>query len=297
MSTTARAPHPVTVGVDSSRARTETGVRHGIALARMLDVPLSLVHASALPFEGVAFTPYEVTAAREEATDVLARAATLARYLAPDVPVQVHPVLGSVALALETVSKDSSMVIVVRRDASIADRLLSGSTSSRIATRAACPVMVVPCDTDAPAAGPVVVAIDADSPSHGALTFAFARARHTHADLVVLHATARGGTEQGRRAVGETVAGWREDYPEVEVTTQTVESSASDACASAAQGARLLVLGRHRTTGHRMPWTRSVAKAVLAHTACPVVTVPHDAVDLAYHPRPRAMQAPVGPVY
>lgn len=297
MITTVRAPHPVTIGIDSSPSRTETGLRYGIAQARMLDVPLALVHASALPFEGVTFTPYEVKAAREEATEVLERAAMRARYLAPDLKVTVRPVLGSAAVALESVAKESSLLVVVRRDAGVADRLLTGSTSSRIATRASCPVMVVPCDTAPSKTGPVVVAIDADSPSHGALTYAFTVARRTGADLVVLHATARGGFEQGRRAVGETIAGWREDYPEVEVTTRTVEASAPAACADATQGARLLVLGRHRTTGRRLPWTRSVAKAVLDQTTCPVVTVPHDEVDLAYHPRPRAMQASGGPVY
>ncbi|WP_194846466.1 universal stress protein [Mumia zhuanghuii] len=295
--TTTRAPQPVTVGVDASPSRTETGIRHGVAMARMLDVPLSLVHATAWPFEGIAFTPYELTAAREDASAILARAATKARYLAPDLRVEVHPVVGSAALALESASTQSSAVVVVRRDAGVADRLLSGSTSSRIATRAACPVVVVPGDIDPPTTGPVVVAIDADSPTHGALAFAFARARHVHADLVVLHATARGGAEQGRRAVAEMIAGWRADYPEVEVTTLTVEGTASTVCAEAAHGARLLVLGRHRTTGRRMPWTRSVARAVLAHTPCPVVTVPHDAVDLAYHPRAAAMQPSGGPVY
>ncbi|MGH1564334.1 universal stress protein [Mumia sp. DW29H23] len=296
MTTTSR-PQPVTVGVDASRSRTLTAVEHGVPLARALDAPLRLVHASALPFEGVAFTPYEVDAAREEAAAILVRAADDAHRLGPDLAVTTHPVLGSATLALESASKESSALVVVRRDARTAERLLTGSTSSRVATHASCPVVVVPAGVRPASTGPVVVAIDADSPSHAALTYAFEAARRARTDLLVLHAAHRGGATQGQRGVGETLAGWREDYPEVEVHTRTVEASTVDACADATRGARLLVLGRHRTTGPRAPWTRSIAKAVLSRTACPVVTVPHDAVDLAYHPTPRAMAAPGGPVY
>lgn len=296
MTTTSRL-QPVTVGVDASRARATTAVEHGAALARALDVSLRLVHASALPFEGVAFTPHEVDAAREEAAAILLRASDIAHRVAPDLAVTTRPVLGSATLTLESASKDSSALVLVRRETRGAERLLTGSTSSWIATRAACPVVVVPAGVHPSFTGPVVVAIDADSPSHAALMYAFETARREHADLQVLHAARSGGAEQGRRGVGETIAGWGAEFPDVEVTVRTVEASTVDACAEATRGARLLVLGRHRTTGRRAPWTRSIAKAVLARTACPVVTVPHDEVDLAYHPTPRAMAAPGGPVY
>lgn len=297
MTSTPRTMSPVTVGLDADEQRTTTALLHGAMLARTLGAPLRLVHASSLPFEGAAFTEYEVRAARDEAADLLSRGAEIAENLAPDIAVTIVPVLGSATLALENVSKDSAAVVVVRRGAGRTERLLSGSTSSRVATHASCPVVVVPPGARPPQSGPIVAAIDADSPSHGALEYAFTLAHRTRADLVVLHAVARGGAEQGMRAVGETLAGWGEDFPEVAVTRRTVRASTVDACADATRGARYLVLGRHRTTGRRAPWVRSVAKAVLGRTVCPVITVPHDAVDLAYHPRPRAMQAPAGPVY
>jgi nucleotide-binding universal stress UspA family protein len=206
-------------------------------------------------------------------------------------------VLGSATLALERASEDSSAVVVVRRAGGFGERLLSGSTSSHVATHASCPVVVVPFGARVGAVGPVVVAVGADSPAHAALAFAFKTARDTRTDLVVIHAVARGDTEPGRRALAETLAGWCDEYPEVTVTAQTVEGATVEACADAARDAGLLVLGRHRTIGHRAPWTRSIAKALLATTTCPVVTVPHDAVDLVYRPVSRAPHASSGPIY
>ena len=84
---------------------------------------------------------------------------------------------------------------------------------------------------------------------------------------------------QGRHAdIGEILAGHQEDHPDIAVRALFISSEPKDAIIDQSFSAAMMVVGRpHR---HRLgSWTRSVAKAVLSQTHCPLVVVPRIATD------------------
>ncbi|MFG2818503.1 universal stress protein [Kitasatospora sp. NPDC048365] len=82
-------------------------------------------------------------------------------------------------------------------------------------------------------------------------------------------------TEQLR--LQDTLARWREKFPEVRAEAEVIAWSPARSLAEASRTASLLVVGR-RTGGHPMgtPGLGPVARAVLHRAHCPVAVVPHD---------------------
>lgn len=216
-------------------------------------------------------------------TDGVALLDELAGLLAdqPGPSVEVSNVVrqGSASLTLAALSPGARCIVVGRRKAGWGERLLTGSVSSRLSAIADCPVVTVPHGyKPAPTPpGPIVVALDGRSGAHTSLAYAFNSARQHLTDLVVLHAAPTDATQQDLRQhdldLAQTLAGWRSQYPDVAVTTSTVQESPSAACEDASRDASLLVLGRS-TGPHLLSWSRSVARSVLRNAHCPLATVP-----------------------
>jgi nucleotide-binding universal stress UspA family protein len=161
------------------------------------------------------------------------------------------------------------------------DRLLGGEIAGRLARTAACPVVVVP-DRAAPGggAGGVVVTIDGDTSAAGPLRYAFEQADARHEPLHVLHtapaATLRQDFENHRANVAEVVAGWAEQYPDVEIVRSTTGGAPVDECVGATSEASLVVIGRHHGDSVPFARVRPIAVAVLRRAQCPVAVVPLD---------------------
>lgn len=217
---------------------------------------------------------------------VLAEARAEAERLAPGTEVHEVFVLEDPRAALLEATRHASTVVVGSRGRGALSRLLLGSVSSAVSRHAACPVVVARPRPRGGAARGVLVGADATESSQPTLEHAFRQASLRRLPLTVVHAywDARtpvflagevpAGVEETRRALVESMAGLREKYPDVEVSTEFARGQADEALVALSSKSDLLVVGAHH--GNRLSAFvfGSVATVVVEHAACPVVVVP-----------------------
>ena len=138
-----------------------------------------------------------------------------------------------------------------------------------------------------------MVGVDGSAVSLAAVRFAFAAASARGVALTAVHAWSRpllGGSELAAYGVAdpeetqrlssshaallsESLAGFREQNPDVPVTERVVEGHAGEVLGDESQGASLLVVGSRGRGGFRELVLGSVSSAVLHHAASPVAVV------------------------
>ncbi|MBV7242720.1 universal stress protein [Streptomyces sp. MW-W600-10] len=176
------------------------------------------------------------------------------------------------------------VVLGTRHLRRVEEILSSGSVVIPVTAQAGCPVVVVD-DADEDGQDPpyLVVGVDGSEPSGAALALAF-----EEADLrrCALHAIAvwqppvftlsSGDTlfHDERRHLSETVAGWREKYPDVELRPEVRIGSPVEVLAEAGERALGMVVGRRGQGGYTGMRVGSVVHGLLHRAHCPVVTVP-----------------------
>ena len=255
----ASTDHGILVGYDGSLSSQEAA--HWAAHeARERGVMLTVCHAwapgDAGPLLGAGEDP-----ARESAQWILSAAVPN-----PD-PARVRHVLveGPVARALCEQSADADMLVVGSRSLEGLSGLLLGSVSLQVAARASVPVVVVrghwrPAGGYVP--GHVVVGIDGSPASEAALRFAGTEAALHRVPLTAVCALADApGDLAGASLIAEdferSVITWEKEHPGVELHRQVTGASARHALLTAAQDARLLVVGdRGRGGLPGWPWVR-----------------------------------------
>lgn len=208
---------------------------------------------------------------------------------------------GEVPDALHALGASARMLVMGSRGRGGFASLLLGSNSLAVATRAPCPVVVVPPQArtgeDERTTGRVVLGLNLGDTADDVIEFAFVEARARNVPLQVLSAypapprppDGRGRVpagQAGRRSVrarragreartGRAAAPFEERYPEVEVDAVIAPADAAGHLVDASASAALIVVGRHR---HRLKpgslLMGSVAHAVLHHAECPVAVVP-----------------------
>ena len=188
--------------------------------------------------------------------------------------------LASPVILLGRVSETAALLVIGSHHFSLVDQLLTGPVASPVAARADCPVVIVPGAWHGTAADmrPVVVALDGQTPATVALDFAFAEAELRRCGVIALHAFAprdASSDQRQRVAVAEVLSGHEQDHPDIAARALFIPGEPEDTIIDQSFSAAMIVVGRpHR---HRFgSWTRSVAKAVLDHTHCPLVVVPTD---------------------
>nr|BFE71894.1 hypothetical protein GCM10020092_051950 [Actinoplanes digitatis] len=198
--------------------------------------------------------------------------------------------------------------------------MLLGSVSQRVATHAACPVVVVRGRGDA-AEGPVVAGVDDSPAADGVLETAFDAAARRGSGLSVvrsylpviplwLAADVRPAdvdmpeTDAEERArLDEQLAPWRAKHPEVPVEVLLTHEGAAAALVKASAGAQLVVVGSHGHGGITGTLLGSAEPAVAAPRRVPGVrhpsAYPHAEVGKPRHERQRqpchARRSPRGP--
>lgn len=187
------------------------------------------------------------------------------------------------------------MLVVGSRGLGGLTRLLLGSTGIQVATHSLRPVVVVrPPDaagSAGPEAGRVVVGVDSSRSSEAAVAFAFEQAaRHglgltalLALDMPYLDVPGRVDSipetvlaaehEAARTWLGESLAGWRENYPDIDVRARTQPGQAARVLLDASSGAHLLVVGSRGRGGFGSLLLGSVSHAVLHHAHRPVAVV------------------------
>jgi nucleotide-binding universal stress UspA family protein len=284
---------PVVVGVDGSE-QGDRAVRYAVAEARRRECGIVLVHAVHETAPMAAMLPlYSVEAFAEVGRRLVDDATSLVRGLDPGIEVTSSVKGGSRVGVLVDAAEHASVVVLGHRSRSVAGRVLTHSTTTGVAARAHCPVVSVP-ESYVPGEekGRVVVGIDQSEASHDALAVAFAEAGRRKAKLVAMHAwrlpTAYDDIDFSRVAVDEwmtsageemeqTLAPFREVYPDVQVETDLRHEYAGPALTGAAEDADLVVVGRR---GHGAPlgiYLGSLARTLIREARCPVEVTPQHA--------------------
>ncbi|MFJ2736729.1 MULTISPECIES: universal stress protein [unclassified Streptomyces] len=279
-------------GIDASReslvagewAAEEAG-RRGLELRLVLAVPD--------PADGVAEPAFALSWQRS-GEEVLGRAEAALAARRPGMAMSSVQVTGSAPAALLSAARTAELLVVGARGDGGFDGLVVGSTALAAASRAPCPVVVVPRP---PAAArheaEVAVGVDARRAAEPPVEFAFDAAR-LHTDrLRAVHAWALTGAppwtalavpEEDRAAwedeevqrLSDVLREPRERYPDVSVLPDVVLLHPAHALVHASQRAGLLVVGRRTSPRAAEQRLGPVAHAVLHHSHCPVAVVPHD---------------------
>jgi nucleotide-binding universal stress UspA family protein len=237
--------------------------------------------------------------ARKQARLLLEDAQARVSCLAPEVDVDTHSAVGFPAAVLLSASRDACLVAVGARGLGGVGAIVVGSVGVELAARAACPVAVLPDNMieeqaveEQPGERGVVVGVDGSVPGEHALDFAFEEARAREVGVTAVHAWSRPVLPEtilvptapitvnlasfgmaARELLEQTLAPFRERFPDVPVAARAVQGHAGGSLIDAAGGAGLLVVGSRGFGGFTGLLLGSVGQAVLHHAPCPVVVV------------------------
>lgn len=227
---------------------------------------------------------------RESGEEVLRKAAVRARDVAPTVKITTEGIPGGVAEALLRESRTAELLVIGSKGVGEVAGLILGSALVQVVSHAQCPVVAVRA-LKAVVVSEVVVGVDDSDKAQAAIEFAFDAASRRHSRLRAVRAwTHPAETEhesqpppaydvaevelEERRQLAETLAGWSERYPDVEVVEDVRHTSAARALADASAAADLVVVGTRGRGGFAGLLLGSVSHALLHHVKCPIAVVP-----------------------
>ncbi|MFI7497959.1 universal stress protein [Streptomyces sp. NPDC049687] len=215
----------------------------------------------------------------------------------PNLAVVGNLVADDARKALLQAASESEMLVLGSRGLEPVESYFLGDVSMPVVARAERPVVLLRAETpkEGPAstpARPVVVALKLRGSSDEVLDFAFhtAAARgvpllavhgrsvplHAHTPWGVDHDVSEEMTKEARKELDSALRPWHEKYPQVDVADTVRLVSPAKAVVQAAEGAALLVVGRHAHRHGVAPHLGPVAQAAVHHGRCPVAVVPHD---------------------
>jgi len=282
----------VIVGIDGSE-QALAAVRAAAVEAHHRNEPLHIVHAFIWPYLHVNVGPVADdlpwTGLRHHAEDLLEEAAAEARKAAPRVPVTTALIDGVATPVLLEESHRASLLVLGDRGLGGLSSVIIGSVAVHAAAHARCPVLVI--RGAEPAAGPIVVGVDGSEAAGLAVGFAFEECANRGAEVVPVLAwtdsTPVGAREwyppgqlasaveqAAGRTLSESLAGWREKYPDVVVRPEVVHGNPREALAERSKTAQLVVLGSRGRDAFQGLLLGSVSQTLLHHSACPVAVVP-----------------------
>ncbi len=288
--------HGVVVAVDGSSS-SDRALAWAAGEADRLHRPLHVLHAQSVAAASAEASPYtglspsEAQQVLSSAQVLLDAAADRAQALVPDVEVSRRLVQRAPAGAVVEASKRAQTVVLGARGLGAVRTALLGSVSTQVAMHAHCPVVVIKDveDPDRPRDG-VVVGIDGSPGSQPVLGYAFEQASSRGTSLHVVHAwsfehapltgvladalSAEYQVEpEHQLMVSESLAGWQEKHPDVEVRASVVHALAVPTLLEHSDGAELLVVGSRGRGGFTGLVLGSVSHALLQRAGCPVAVV------------------------
>lgn len=290
-------PRSIVIGVDGSQG-SGNAVRWGLALAERRHVAARLIRAFDPSMHdirigggseiGVLGDSFDAVRAQLDATYETARS------LHPDLTIIPELIDDSASSALIEASHEADTVVIGAHGVSGFSNLVAGSTTMNVSTHAHCTVVALPNDEAHAFDGRgIVVGVDGSEISETAIAYAFREAAETGQNLTAIHAWTDPLTPTALATaipalydpdvysrdqeilLAESLAGWAEKYPEVTVTRRVVHEQPVHALASAADNARLLVVGCRGRGALRSMLLGSVSHGVLHLASCPVAVV-HD---------------------
>jgi len=272
---TSELKKPVVVAVAGDQP---TVVEYAAGEARRRETELVVLHVYGTVFQDVGAVAAINASARDdaEAEAVLDLAKAVVAGLADGPPARYISDLGSAIERINHHAGHAQLLVLGADEINWFERVLGGEIARHLAVHAPCPVVVVPPLHDLSVLyGGVCVAVDDDAHAAGPLRFAFEEADARQSSLFVLHVVPESlnaaELEAARVGVAELLAGWRDQYPDVVVTTRIVSN---DDVVSAAERAsvesELLVVGRPRR--HFLSG-RAAAPRLTREAHCPLAVV------------------------
>jgi nucleotide-binding universal stress UspA family protein len=275
------ASRRVVVGVDGSPESVEA-VRYGAEEAAARGVELLVVHAyAASPPRDGAETAAQRTSARALVEETLSHV-----IVAPTTVVRTLVEAAPAAALLTSLTGEATLLVLGKHHVDPAEGRLAGPIAFAVAAEARCPVVVVPGGWRHDVARsahlgprPIVVGMSEKTSATSVLRLAYDEAELRQASVLILHASTAAEPATGLRAASartaaEFVAGQAQDHPDVAVDYRYVPGEPVLALVELSSRARLMVLGRPRHQPGRLPWRRSVARAMLHQSRCPLMVVP-----------------------
>jgi nucleotide-binding universal stress UspA family protein len=282
----------VVVGFDGSEPA-ERAVAWAAQEAQVRGRGLTLVHALVPPVStgglGVALPPSLdlLDGLERQAKAHLDEVAT--RFAGQDVLTRVS--VGAPSGVLLEASESADLVVIGSRGRGGFTGLLLGSVGAQVAAHSACPVVVIRAAAG-PHAGTVVVGIDGSAAAEAALAFGFDEASRHGWSVVAVHAwdvpaydllivpngpvpiPLADVADDEVRLTAELLAGFRVDYPDVDVEERLVRSPAVQALVAASSTAAMVVVGTHGHGPALGALLGSVSNGLLHKATVPVVVVP-----------------------
>jgi nucleotide-binding universal stress UspA family protein len=207
------------------------------------------------------------------------------------VDVTTHITVGAPSGVMLEASEGADLIVIGSRGRGGFAGLLLGSVGAQVAPHSACPVAII--RQPAPdSARHLVVGIDGSPAAVAALAFAFDEASHRGWSLVALHAwdvpaydllivpngpvpvPLTDVADDEVRLTAEVLAGFRDDYPDVEVQERLVRGPAVASLVAASADAAMVVVGTHGHGPTMGALLGSVSNGLLHKAKVPVVVVP-----------------------
>lgn len=276
------ALRPVVVGVTEG-PESVAAARYAVHAAQLRRTGMVVAHGYVLPSTDAALgvsLAEDFRARADQIVDEVLAGVVVPPHVEVTRVVAVRPPLA----LLTELSATAGLVVLGQHHLTLVERLTEGRIAGPLVAHAPCPVVVVPPyhrQRPPRTQDRLVVALDGVSAAESVLRFAFEEATLRGARVTALHAL---GLEVAPRdwdheaelstaTLGEILAGFRADYPDVTVDTVVAPGDAEDLIVQASRDATLMVVGLpHRS--RLGAWTRSVARSVLKRTRCPLAVVP-----------------------
>jgi nucleotide-binding universal stress UspA family protein len=209
----------------------------------------------------------------------------------PDLDVETTVAIGAPSSVMLEASETADIVVIGSRGRGGFAGLLLGSVGAQVAAHSSCPVAVIRADTPKDATS-IVVGIDGSPAAEAALGYAFDEASRHGWSVIAVHAwdvpaydllivpngpvpvPLTDVADDEVRLTAEVLAGFRDDYPDVDVEERLVRAPAVQALVEASTSAAMVVVGTHGHGPAMGALLGSVSNGLLHKAKVPVVVVP-----------------------
>ncbi|HTY32264.1 universal stress protein [Mycobacterium sp.] len=284
-------PMGIVVGIDDSPAA-RVAVQWAAREAALRKIPLTLVHAVSPEVSTWLRTPLPAGVMHWQQDHgrrlIDGALKVVEESTAPGGPagVQTEILLSGAVPTLIDLSKEAEMVVMGAQGSGRWPGRLLGSVSSALLRHAHCPVAIVHDEdpsTPTAAQSPVLVGIDGSPASELATAIAFDEASRRHTGLVALHSWSDldisewpgidwpATQSMAEEVLAERLAGWQEQYPDVQVARVVVQAEPARRLVEASGEAQLVVVGSRGRGGFAGMLVGSVSETVAQMARVPVI--------------------------